>query len=177
MAFWDTKTKEPLRQNRWYLRFGNNVDKDLDQFTFALKECKKPEYEIGVTEHRLLTHTLRYPTLLKWKPIDIKFVSARGDSGSLTSYLEKINSDSGYRTPSANHQQIVKDKSIESIGSSINIIQVNENGEDIEIWEINNPFISNVSYGTLSYENEGFVEISCTIQYDWANKTLDLLNK
>jgi hypothetical protein len=181
MAFWGKQDlKEPLRQNRWFLRFGT----DLDQFTFALKECKKPEYEIGVTEHRLLTHTLRYPTLLKWKPIDIKFVSARakiepktsfGEIYSLDNLFEIIGSQSGYVQPTdGNHQQISKVLFSQALsGDSLELIQINANGQEIEVWLIKNPFISNVNYGTLSYENEAFVEVSCTIQYDWAEIKTD----
>lgn len=171
MAFWTQPVlKEPLRQNRWYLRFGT----DLDQFSFALKECKKPEYEIGVTEHRLLTHTLRYPTLLKWKPIDIKFVSARGDKISLVSLLEDIVAISGWYNPNDGiHQELNKSGFSSLSGDALQLVQVNSNGQEIEIWEIKNPFISSMNYGTLSYENDGFVDVSCTIQYDWAQNTLD----
>lgn len=165
MAFWtDINTKEPLRQNRWYIRFATG----LSSFRFALKEIKKPEYEIGVTEHRLLTHVLRYPTLLKWKPVDIKMVSAINESQTLDNALETLKNNFGYSVPNTAHQQIAKNKN--SVGTFIELIQVDANGNTVETWTLNNPFISSVSYGTLTYENDGFVDISMTIQYDWAEQ-------
>lgn len=174
MAFWtDSNLKEPLRQNRWYLEFGT----DIDQFKFALKECKKPEYEISFTEHRLLTHYLKYPGLLKWKPIDIKYVSARGDKLILSSVLNNIITlDGAYINPNNGHQQISKDKFKNLSGYTLSLSQVNSNGEEIERWEIYNPFIASLNYGSLTYENDGFVDISFTLNYDWAFLAYDALN-
>lgn len=166
MAFWtDINSKEPLRQNKWYILFGTN----LDNTRYALKECKKPEYEVSYTEHRLLTHYFKYPGLLKWKPIEIKYVSAREVPG----YINLMTNYSGYNLPNIGHQMINKQSFEQNIGNPINLIQVNANGEDIETWSIYNPLISNVSYGTLSYENDAFVEVSFTLQYDWAQKDFD----
>jgi|688.fasta_scaffold331986_1 hypothetical protein len=167
MAFWGKQDlKEPLRQNRWYLRY--NVD-GLDAYTFALKECKKPEYEIGVTEHRLLTHTVRYPTLLKWLPIDIKMISVRGtdDVSSLNGAIESFISDIGYSNPVTNEHQQISKQSL-----TLDIYQVDENGNKIEEWNLYNPLITKVNYGTLSYENEGLMEVSLSITYDFANHTI-----
>lgn len=164
MAFWtDTKFREPLRQNRWYIEFGNNT---LDKYRYALKECKKPEFEINVTEHRLLTHVLRFPGILKWKPIEIKFVSGRNENKkSLDQELLNRIYELGYIHPNTSvHQQISKSNQ----NVFLKIIQVDVNGNDIEKWILKNPFFSNINFGSLTYENDGFVEISTTIQYDWA---------
>jgi hypothetical protein len=52
--------------------------------------------------------------------------------------------------------------------SFIEIKELNDSGLNIETWELYNPFISKVSFGDLSYENENLVEITVEIQYDWA---------
>ncbi len=170
MAFWtDNTLKEPLRQNRWYINFASDT---LKPFVWALKECQKPSYEVSFTEHRLLTHTYKYPSLLKWKPIEIKMVSARGDDGTT---LDKVLNDyknnvSGYKPPSTNlHQQISKASS-ELEGDGLVIIEVDDSGKPIQNWTLYNAFISNLNYGTLTYENDGFVDISFTVQYDWAEQ-------
>lgn len=166
MAFWGKQGREPLRQNRWYIEFSEN----LTSFKFAIKECKKPEYEIGVTEHRLLTHTFRYPGLLKWKPTTIKFISAISEKGTLDKFIEAMTVAAGYNTPNRAHQSILKGDAVQSLDGlgGLRIYQIDEDGKYLQYWDLFNPFISSVNYGTLTYENEGFVEVNITIQYDWA---------
>jgi hypothetical protein len=164
MAFWtDISLVTPLRQYTWYIDFSE----ELSDFKFALKECKKPEFEIGVTEHRLLTHTFRYPGLLKWKPVTIKFASVFSQGKNLTDAINLINKNSGYNTPISGHQQINKSSMILD-QSFITITQVEEEGADIEKWRLYNPFISNADFGSLSYSSEEIVDVTLTIQYDHA---------
>ena len=169
MAFWtDSSIPEPLRQNRWYIAFSSN---GLNNYRYALKECQKPSYEISVTEHKLLTQTFKYPGVLKWKPIEVKMVSTASGSNISGSAYDLFNTAylSGYHDSSYGHQEINKLFSLENNG--LEIIQINENGNRIEKWTLHNAFISNLNHGTLSYENDGFVDISFTIQYDWAELT------
>ena len=42
----------------------------------------------------------------------------------------------------------------------------------LEKWILNNPFLTNVDFGNLSYSSDDLVNISMTIKYDWA--TLEL---
>lgn len=170
MAFWTdlSQSGEPLRQNRWYILFTS----DLSDFRYALKECQKPSYEVSFTEHRLLTHTYKYPSLLKWKPIEIKMVSARDSAGiTLDKTLNYHTIKSGYNLPNK-HQQISKANSLKDEKNVIEIIEVDVNGEDVQSWILHNAFISNLNYGTLTYENDGFVDISFTVQYDWASNPI-----
>lgn len=224
MAFWSNVvgkySHEPLRQNRWYIFFGNS------QLTYSLKEVQKPEYNVSFTEHRLLTQTFKLPGLLKWKPINIKLIATVGDSKTLDDVFEGILRQYGYNSPldyefedisginetlvtkidseKANkygvdtskvpktfkydkttkteifgrHQQIgftqqsttrVKDEENNYDDfTKISIKQIDQNGIVIETWDLYNCFLSSVKYGTLSYENEGFVDINLTIEYDWA---------
>jgi hypothetical protein len=55
---------------------------------------------------------------------------------------------------------------------TLDIYQVDENGNKIEEWNLYNPLITKVNYGTLSYENEGLMEVSLSITYDFANHTI-----
>ena len=36
-----------------------------------------------------------------------------------------------------------------------------------EAWTLNNPIIEKISWGSLSYAEEDFVEYELTIKYDW----------
>jgi hypothetical protein len=170
MAFWsDSSTKEPLRQNRWSISF---VNESLDAHQYALKSCTKPEYRIEVTEHLLINQTFRYPKNIVWQPIDAVMVSTMiGDSKTkkeslpyvLTNYL----SSAGYDPMDT--RQVSKENLINNLAQDgIQLIQFNEDGDLIETWVLKNPMITNVKYGSLSYENDGFVDINFTIVYDYA---------
>lgn len=185
MAFWtDANLREPLRQNRWYISFGDSGPEDdnrLDSYIFALKECTKPSYKIETTSHVLINHTFNYPKNVVWQPISVKMVSARGTKDfSLSRVLEGALNNAGYISPHKQENaianpQVSKTGLMESIGvnvgtqSSIDLIQVDANGALIETWSLYNAFITGVNFGSLTYENDGFVEISFDIIYDSAD--------
>jgi hypothetical protein len=165
MAFWsEPNLREPLRQNRWYINFPLV---DLKDYTFALKECSKPEYKIETTSHVLLNHTFNYPKNLVWQPITVKMVSAREKENNSLSYkLDLFLKSSGYRRPNDTaNKQISKQEM--NLGD-LSIIQIDSNGANIEEWTLYNPIITNINYGSLTYENDGFVDITFTITYDYA---------
>jgi hypothetical protein len=166
MSFWtDITLREPLRQNRWYINFGNG----LDSYKFALKECSKPEYSIETTSHVLLSHTFNYPKNLVWKPINIKMASVRLGDFTLSSELFRNSVNGGYTLPDFEQQeQLSKNRLI----SKPEILQIDSNGSVIEKWNLHNAFFSNINFGSLSYSNEDFVEISFTIIYDYASLSL-----
>jgi hypothetical protein len=170
MAFWsDSLTKEPLRQNRWYISF---VNTGLDSHKYALKTCTKPEYKIDVSEHVIINQTFRYPKNVVWQPIQATMVSttvgaSETEKNSLPSVLMNYLFSSGYSYEDTT--QISKKNLIDNLaGDGISIIQVDENGANLESWVLKNAMITNVKYGSLSYENEGFVDIEFSIIYDYA---------
>lgn len=164
MAFWsEPNLREPLRQNRWYITFGDSL---IQGYVFALKECSKPEYKIETTSHVLLNHTFNYPKNLVWQPINIKMVSARDEKNNLASVLQARLDTNGYTLPSVEQKQLSKKLMSENMGLSL--FQIDANGASIEEWKLYNPMITNVNYGTLTYENDGFVDIGFTITYDYA---------
>jgi hypothetical protein len=170
MAFWSNPNlREPLRQNRWYITFGDNL---IEQYVFALKECSKPEYKIETTSHVLLNHTFNYPKNLVWQPITIKMVSARDKANNLASVLQARLDTNGYVVPYSTQDQLKEQnqlsKELMSKSMDLSLYQVDANGARIEEWKLYNPMITNVNYGSLSYENDGFVDISFTITYDYA---------
>jgi hypothetical protein len=170
MTFWgQPNMKEPLRQNRWFLLFTDENQKEL---RVALKDCKKPKHSTDVSEYKLVNHYFKYPGLVRWDPVDIKFVSMRGSTEvSDTAYIfYEMLQDSGYYDPDGpNFNNINKEDSLLEAGSAFEIIQLDSNGVAVETWELHNAFISSVDYGNLSYGSDDFVEVSVTLQYDWAS--------
>ena len=171
MAFWsDTNLREPLRQNRWYISFGND---DLDNYAFALKECTKPSYKIETTSHVLINHTFNYPKNVVWQPISVKMVSAReGGFQTLSRTLERQLNSAGYLSPNFQYANPQISKT-DLIQNNIDLIQVDANGGLIETWSLYNAFITGVNFGSLTYENDGFVEITFDIVYDSADLNVE----
>ena len=56
-------------------------------------------------------------------------------------------------------------------GSVFKIHQVNGNGDPTEVWTIYNPLITKVSWGDLDYGDDGLVEYTLDVAYDWAELT------
>ena len=64
------------------------------------------------------------------------------------------------------------------------IHQLDSNGKVIEYWKLYNPIITKISWGDLDYADDGLVEYSIDVKYDWAilknskgdNETSDTFN-
>ena len=56
------------------------------------------------------------------------------------------------------------------MGPRIQIDQLGPGGatDVIEKWNLNNPLITSVTFGDLSYENDAILNITIGITYDWA---------
>lgn len=173
MAFWtDTSTAEPLRQNRWYMRFGfstngSKEETNLDKYQYALKECSKPQYKIETSQHVLINHSLNYPKNVVWQPVSLTMISAVDYEHTLSSTIQELLRRGGY-DPCEDPQRQISKKALTGNGGIIEIYQIDEYGLEIEIWTLHNSFFSAVDYGALTYENDGFVDVKIQISYDYA---------
>ena len=51
------------------------------------------------------------------------------------------------------------------------IKQIDADGNDQEIWTLNNAFITDINFGDLEYGSDDINELSVKLRYDWANCT------
>jgi len=174
MAFWSQRSKEPHRQNRWFVRFGEpNLD---NSYSWAIKDIQKPSFKIDTTSHVLINDTYNYPKNLVWQPIEFTLVSVPSDKPSVASLPEvlmKLIYDSGYNNGNfGSIQKLVVLQNNNSLAlaplSNIEINQVDANGYTIETWKLYSAIITGINFGSLSYENEGLVDIKVNITYDYA---------
>lgn len=176
--FW-TNSTEPLRQHRWYVSISPPGIKDT---VYALKKVDKPKAKIGEITHKYLNHFFYYPGRLEWEPINMTFASI-GKSSSTAKALFDVLTGAGYGIPQggpmpgATVSTIGKAKFNATLGSTIEIFQVDPDGEIIETWYITNPFFTSVQFGSLDYANEDIVEITTTIRYDYALLKVDDVGK
>jgi len=52
---------------------------------------------------------------------------------------------------------------------AVKIYSLDSEGNTVETWTLHNPQIKSVNWGELSYEDDGLVEYSLDISYDWAH--------
>jgi hypothetical protein len=172
MAFWSAVGPEPKRNHRWVVRFS---PPDASSITYALKKVDKPKAKIGEVEHKYLNHSFWYPGRLSWEPINMTFAAV--SEPDATYIIDLITKQAGYGVPNnaglTNDQlaTIGKNKFRGALGASIDIYQVDANGMTNEMWQVFNPFFTNIQYGALDYSNEEIVEIQCTVRFDWAKLT------
>lgn len=170
MSFWNQASIEPKRQFRWLLYIAGMPQ-------FIVKDVKKPSFTVASTPHDFLNYKFHYPGRVEWQDIQVTIVDpVQPDS---TASLVKILEKAGYVLPDEYTSQtnqprtISKKAFVDSLGGQIQLVQFGANTGDqeenvLEQWTINNPFLTNVDFGNLSYGSDDLVNISMTIKYDWA---------
>ena len=167
--FWSSKDLEPKRQ----FRFIVSLQPDGTELRFAAKTADRPTYTIGETEHRFFNHTFYYPGRMTWNTVGMTLVDAitPGSTDLLYKYLANV----GIQTPTdfatATSTTITKASAVEALGD-VKIRELGTKGENETIiigeWTLINAFITEVNFGSHSYDSDEMVEISITLRYDWA---------
>ena len=170
MSFWNQASLEPKRQFRWLLYIAGMPQ-------FIVKDVKKPSFTVAATPHDFINYKFHYPGRVEWQDIQVTIVDpVQPDS---TASLVKILEKSGYVLPDEYTSQpneprtISKKAFVDAMGGQIQLVQFGANTgaqeeNVLEKWTINNPFLTNVDFGNLSYGSDDLVNISMTIKYDWA---------
>jgi len=177
MAFWsDTTTADPKRQHRWLVDIG--APEVSGYISYICKSVAKPKMTVGEAEHKFINHTFYYPGGVTYDPITITLVDPANPSS--TQALYRLLQIAGYRPPdtitnwSAGNPDVSTISKRTGVGALVNtkISQINGDGQIIEEIVLENAWIKSVDFGSdLSYENEGLVEISLEIRFDYFNLT------
>jgi hypothetical protein len=182
MSFWNDANLEPKRSFRFLVSLQPGGGDDLQ---FAVKSTDKPSFSIGEISHSFFNHTFYYPGKVTWNTVSITLVDAvkPGSTELLYKYLASI----GYATPvnfnSAIGETITKKSAVSSLGA-VRITELGTNPNNLGAsglspeqarvsykvgeWTLHNPFITEVNFGSHSYDDEEMVEVTLTLRYDWA---------
>ena len=165
-GFWADAVTEPKRAYRWVMSF-----RGVDQW--LMKKVDKPSFAISESEHSFLNYKFYYPGRVDWNELSCTLVDPIQPDASAT--LMKLVKDAGYIYPDDINNDmdraitVNKRKSIAAVGGSIYIKQIDADGKGIvEAWELKNPWIKTINFGSLSYEDDGIVEIEVSLRFDWA---------
>ena len=167
MPFWSSGQIEPKRQ----FRFRVTIAGMPDGAEFYARSATKPAFTVTTSEHKFLNHTFYYPGKVEWNEVTISLVDPV--SPDATANILTILKKSGYQVP-ANLQN---DSDFSTIGKGnataalvrVTIRAIDENGDALEAWTLNNAFISGIAMNEYSYESEDLSTIDITMRYDWAS--------
>jgi hypothetical protein len=171
--FWTTNTFEPKRGFR-FLVLWNVMNQDLQ---FVAKSVDRPSYTVSSNPHKFFNHTFHYPGRVEWNSVTFTLVDAVTPNGAkvFMDYLSAI----GYANPSdgatleditgktiskATATEAAKGLTILEKGTGDN----SNTSIDIGHWKLDNAFITEVNFGSHSYDSEEMIDITITVQYDWA---------
>ena len=158
MAFWSSSNLEPTRKHRFKVSLGT------DKLLWWAKSVTKPGFEINTNKYTAINHSLEYPGIVSWNDVTLVVVDVGKKAKEIYDKLAKV----GYKNPDESTAGgIRKEKSTKDLV----ITQVDAEGQDIETWELKNFIIKSVAFGDLSYDDDGLVEITMNIAYDWASMT------
>ena len=165
MAFWSTADVEPKRGFRFLVQIGTDV-------VWWAKQVSTPSFDVGEVEHSFLGNKYYFPGKVSWTEVSLTLVDPVSPDAVFKTNEYLVNS--GYMIPSEESmgegqaETISKKKATEVGLKLINIQVLNADGDVIEDWSLNNPFIKSVKYGDLSYEDDNLRTIELGIRYDWA---------
>jgi len=180
MPFWTSALSEPRRSHRFLLSLPNltSTDQAFAYEQYLAKSVTKPSFTIGETPHKFLGNTYYYPGSVEWNTVEANIINAVNPDGNQILYDALL--QSGYLIPTAQEDVFFnaaqapstpnKQGSIDALGNVI-MQELNGQGGLVGTWELNNAFITNATFGDLSYDTDDLLNITMTFRYDWAEYT------
>jgi len=170
---WSDPTLEPKRVYRWLFSFGAAGGRLP---SYICKKVSKPSYSIKESEHQFLNHTFYYPGKVTWTEIDVTVVDpldldaadALADVLAQSGYLFPNNMDTNLSPDQLTTPSKAKSAGPNGALGEAYIRQIDADGNEREKWTLKNAWIKEVKFGDLNYSEDGLVEITIKIQYDWA---------
>ena len=173
MAFWTDQKGgiEPKRAFRWILSIpagGGTANDTLP--SWIVKSVERPTISIAESEHAFLNHTFYYPGRVTYS--EVSFVLVDPIDLDAAWRVLKLIEESGYTIPtatnvstSAGRSTISKKESVEAL-VQMQLTQVAADGTSLEKWTFINPWIKEVSFSDLSYEDDALTDISVQVRFD-----------
>ena len=177
MPFWTSALSEPRRAHRFLLTLPNlaSVDEAFRFEQYLAKGITKPSYTVSETEHKFLGNTYYYPGSVTWNTVTATIVNAINPDGNQILYDALVGS--GYLKPDVQEDvffnpaqapgTVNKFDAVNQLGNVI-FEEFNGQGGLIGTWTLQNAFITNATFGDLTYDTDDLLNIAITFRYDWA---------
>tara|TARA_R100000152_G_C6774449_1_gene202229 strand:- start:1206 stop:1754 length:549 start_codon:yes stop_codon:yes gene_type:complete len=174
--FWSDASLEPKRMHRWLLYIGGepipgSTSGTVGIPTYVVKKVDKPKFTVNETPHSFFGHKFYYPGNVEWQDMSFTLVDPIDPDVSKKLYDALISG--GYAGPESQPVSTVsKNRLVSAFGNIITLQQLDPNNTVLDQFQLINPWVKNVEFGSLDYESDALVEISVTVRYDWANFSL-----
>jgi len=183
MAWWTNPNVQIKQKNKFIMSIGEFLIP-------TVVSVDKPAVQIESKEYTMINHVYRYPGIAKWQPITVTFVDGSAnsnyvqntnkesfdipipdiDSLDAAQMLYRILEGSGYSSGTSVSGVTSKtNMKNTSLLNSVRIEQIEPDGSTVsEGWKLHNPIFTDIKWGSLAYSDDGAVEYTLTIAYDWA---------
>ena len=162
--FWtNAPTKDPKRGFRFRVMIPG-IDPN---YLWYAKTANKPTVSFGEASHSYLNHTYYWPGRAEWNEVTVTLVDPidPGLSGNMAALVQAA----GYTIPAnPNELRTMSKASSTVLLNKILIEQIDEEGNTIEQWTLNNAFVKELTWGDLDYSSDDLIECTIKFRYDWA---------
>lgn len=144
---------EPLRKNRFILRFPSTLGIN----EWYVMSTSRPTVTINSTEVAFLNTSTYVAGRFNWETIDVTFRDPIGPSASqsLMEWIrlcaESVTGRMGY---AAGYKK------------DIDLELLDPPGAVVQKWRMEGVFITSANFGSLSYDDDGIADITCTLRPD-----------
>ena len=63
---------------------------------------------------------------------------------------------------------VSKDLAVKELGEMITLQQLDSNNVVVDEFQLHNPWVTSVDFGSLSYDSDAILEINVNVRYDYA---------
>lgn len=146
---------EPLRKNRWLLRF----PADLGIQEWFLQSAARPSINQHETEIQFLNTSTWVVGRYTWNPIEVVLRDPIGPSASqavmewIRLHSESVTGRQGY---AAGYKRDVE------------LEMLDPTGVVVQKWILKNTMATTANFGNLSYEDDGIATINLNLRFDYA---------
>jgi hypothetical protein len=174
MAFWSTNDVEPKRNFRFQVQITGLTDLGAPtDILWWAKTVTTPSFDVSEVEHNYLDNKFYFPGRVSWNEVSLTLVDPISvDAVQITNRLLEA---SGYSVK-ANESSVKTMSKMQATNIAIKgmtITILSAEGDPIEQWILNNPFIKSAKYGDLDYSSDDLRTVEMTIRYDWATCSND----
>ena len=172
--FWATPGLEPKRAYRWLMRFANNGGGDtrtIDEW--FVKKVTRPSWSLTESKHAFLNHTFYYPGRIEYDELNVTLVDTISPNGAVN--MQNLLVAAGYIPPNQAARRGESYATISKDGwgaggaglAGVQIVQLDEDGGELEKWSLQNTWIKSCKLSELSYEDDELTNIELTLRYDF----------
>ena len=165
--FWSSGGTEPKRNYRWKVEITGLGAQSL---LWWAKTVNVPSFDVSEVEHNHYDNKYYYPGRVSWTEVTLTLVDPI--SPDAVQETNKLLERSGYgadkKANVANKMTVSKRRGTSVGFKTMFIIAIDAEGNEIEKWKLNNPFIKSAKFGDLDYSNDELRTIEMAVRYDWA---------